>query len=106
MTARVAPRPAILPLALPLAGCTVGPDYHRPPPAFPPAPHKTIQMAGAHIRVTRDQKPSIRVRTAGGALNYSIRTNDERIKDHLEKIVCSILWERLTVLLAVEALRL
>ena len=30
---------AILPLILALAACTVGPDYSRPPPAFPPAAH-------------------------------------------------------------------
>ena len=29
--------PLIISMALPLAGCLVGPDYHRPPPASPPA---------------------------------------------------------------------
>jgi outer membrane protein TolC len=38
MKLRTARPAAILPLmVLPLAGCLVGPDYHRPPPASPPA---------------------------------------------------------------------
>lgn len=37
MIARTLARAAILPLLLPVAGCLVGPDYHRPPPASPPA---------------------------------------------------------------------
>jgi NodT family efflux transporter outer membrane factor (OMF) lipoprotein len=39
MTLRMAARAANLFLLVPLAGCLVGPNYHRPPPASPPAPH-------------------------------------------------------------------
>jgi NodT family efflux transporter outer membrane factor (OMF) lipoprotein len=37
MTFRTAAQMAFLPLVLLLAGCMVGPDYHRPPPAYEPA---------------------------------------------------------------------
>jgi NodT family efflux transporter outer membrane factor (OMF) lipoprotein len=37
MSARRAARTATLSLAVMLAGCMVGPNYHRPPPASPPA---------------------------------------------------------------------
>jgi NodT family efflux transporter outer membrane factor (OMF) lipoprotein len=39
MTSRIAVRIAVLPLALLLADCAVGPDYQRPEPVSPPAPH-------------------------------------------------------------------
>jgi NodT family efflux transporter outer membrane factor (OMF) lipoprotein len=38
MTLRTAAHTAFLPLLLLLAGCLVGPDYYRPPPAHAPAP--------------------------------------------------------------------
>ncbi len=37
MTTQVRLSPAMLPFVLSLASCAVGPDYHRPPPASPPA---------------------------------------------------------------------
>ena len=40
MTARHASLLAAL--ALSAAGCTVGPDYQRPPPADPPLPSRTL----------------------------------------------------------------
>ncbi len=39
MTSRIAMRIAVLPLALFLADCAVGPDYQRPEPVSPPAAH-------------------------------------------------------------------
>jgi NodT family efflux transporter outer membrane factor (OMF) lipoprotein len=43
MTVRTAARTAFLPLVLLLAGCLVGPDYYRPPPAAaPPARYKEL----------------------------------------------------------------
>jgi len=39
MTSRIAVRMAVLPLALFLADCAVGPDYQRPDPVAPPAAH-------------------------------------------------------------------
>jgi outer membrane protein TolC len=41
MTVRTAANATLLPLLLLLAGCMVGPDYHRPPPASVPAPRYT-----------------------------------------------------------------
>jgi len=41
MTPRTELLAATLPLVLLLAACTVGPDYHRPPPASPPPAHYT-----------------------------------------------------------------
>ena len=37
MNIRTARLVAMMSTVLPLTGCLVGPDYHRPPPASPPA---------------------------------------------------------------------
>lgn len=56
MRARTAVRMAILPFALVLAGCLVGPDYHRPPPASPP-PEKYKELAGWSRAAPADTAP-------------------------------------------------
>lgn len=46
----------IISLALPLAGCLVGPDYHRPPPVSPPAAQYK-ELAGWTAATPADAAP-------------------------------------------------
>jgi NodT family efflux transporter outer membrane factor (OMF) lipoprotein len=47
---------SIMALVLPLTGCLVGPDYHRPPPAEPPAA-KYKELAGWTQAIPADTAP-------------------------------------------------
>jgi NodT family efflux transporter outer membrane factor (OMF) lipoprotein len=46
----------IISMTLPLAGCLVGPDYHRPPPASPPPPQYK-ELAGWTAAAPADTAP-------------------------------------------------
>jgi NodT family efflux transporter outer membrane factor (OMF) lipoprotein len=56
MTNRIASRMAVLPLALFLTDCSVGPDYSRPSPASPPAP-QFKELAGWTAASPADAAP-------------------------------------------------
>src|SRR5580704_19292144 len=47
---------AIISMAVPVAGCLVGPDYHRPPPASPP-PAQYKELAGWTAAAPADTAP-------------------------------------------------
>jgi NodT family efflux transporter outer membrane factor (OMF) lipoprotein len=56
MNIRAAGLSAIVFMALPLAGCLVGPDYHRPPPASPP-PARYTELPGWTTAAPADAAP-------------------------------------------------
>jgi NodT family efflux transporter outer membrane factor (OMF) lipoprotein len=56
MNIRTARLAATISMVLPLAGCLVGPDYHRPPPASPPATQYK-ELAGWTAAAPADAAP-------------------------------------------------
>ena len=54
MNIRTARLAATISMVLPLAGCLVGPDYHRPPPASPPATQYKELAAQRYTQIARD----------------------------------------------------